>query len=382
MEIRDYEEFELEPLTDSELVSILQKRWELDDTEFNVWGELKPLGDVSQGYLTNVRAIGSGTILTYPLKGHSNNCEFYVHPQDASKYGHRRNSRLIRCQLVLSPKKERQKHRIPFEMNVKLGSCSELKELPSGTSIEILNADDKSLHITKTLYDFHLNKIQEKLALATDELKTATENELNLLQAQRDEEESKRDSAITLNRTLAEKEQQLKDSIELIETEKHASKDALLKLQDQLATFEVEMNQKIKRLKSYVSDKAKFLKTFEFIDEDDLENFLLESNATGAQIDGLSFRDDFGNDYERAVSYIQAHLVENDILYPRHIIENYLTLLRTKDLIILAGDSGSGKTNLVKSFAKAVGGKSVIVPVKPNWTSREDLLGYYCRLAP
>ena len=49
----------------------------------------------------------------------------------------------------------------------------------------------------------------------------------------------------------------------------------------------------------------------------------------------------------------------------------------TNDLIILAGDSGSGKTNLVKSFAKAIGGKSVIIPVKPNWTSAEDLLGYY-----
>ena len=51
--------------------------------------------------------------------------------------------------------------------------------------------------------------------------------------------------------------------------------------------------------------------------------------------------------------------------------------MRTKDLIILAGDSGSGKTNLVKSFAEAVGGRSVIIPVKPNWTSSEDLLGYY-----
>jgi len=70
-------------------------------------------------------------------------------------------------------------------------------------------------------------------------------------------------------------------------------------------------------------------------------------------------------------------LVNNDILYPRHIIENFITLLRTKDLIILAGASGSGKTNLVKSFAKAVGGKSIIIPVKPNWTSSEDLLGYY-----
>ena len=32
---------------------------------------------------------------------------------------------------------------------------------------------------------------------------------------------------------------------------------------------------------------------------------------------------------------------------------------------------------LVKSFADAIGGKAFIIPVKPNWTSAEDLLGYY-----
>jgi hypothetical protein len=31
----------------------------------------------------------------------------------------------------------------------------------------------------------------------------------------------------------------------------------------------------------------------------------------------------------------------------------------------------------VQSFAKAIGGVSKIIPVKPNWTSSEDLLGYY-----
>ena len=52
-------------------------------------------------------------------------------------------------------------------------------------------------------------------------------------------------------------------------------------------------------------------------------------------------------------------------------------MIQTNDLIILAGESGSGKTNLVKSFADAIGGKAFIIPVKPNWTSAEDLLGYY-----
>lgn len=35
------------------------------------------------------------------------------------------------------------------------------------------------------------------------------------------------------------------------------------------------------------------------------------------------------------------------------------------------------QNKLVQSFAKAIGGVSKIIPVKPNWTSSEDLLGYY-----
>src|SRR3546814_13065801 len=55
----------------------------------------------------------------------------------------------------------------------------------------------------------------------------------------------------------------------------------------------------------------------------------------------------------------------------------FLALLRTRDLVVLAGDSGSGKTSLVRAAAKAIGGTCTIIPVKPNWTGPEDLLGYF-----
>jgi len=51
--------------------------------------------------------------------------------------------------------------------------------------------------------------------------------------------------------------------------------------------------------------------------------------------------------------------------------------LRTNDLIVLSGLSGSGKTQIVKAFAEALGGVAKIIPVKPNWTSSDDLIGYY-----
>lgn len=137
------------------------------------------------------------------------------------------------------------------------------------------------------------------------------------------------------------------------------------------------MTKKIEKLKAFVESKAQFLKNFEFLDEDDFNTFVgqpINKNELGEHI---RFSSDLNRKYSDAVSYIQTYLKERDILYPRHIIENFLTLIRTNDLIILAGDSGSGKTNLVQSFAKAIGGVSKIIPVKPNWTSSEDLLGYY-----
>ena len=159
--------------------------------------------------------------------------------------------------------------------------------------------------------------------------------------------------------------------------DKEFKEQEIIQLIHQYTQMERDMNNKINRLKNYISEKAMFLKTFEFIDEEDLNLFLTDSKHREKHVNGFLFNEFFKGDYQAAVSYIQAYLVNKDILYPRHIIENYLTLLRTKDLIILAGDSGSGKTNLVKSFAEAVGGRSVIIPVKPNWTSSEDLLGYY-----
>jgi len=95
------------------------------------------------------------------------------------------------------------------------------------------------------------------------------------------------------------------------------------------------------------------------------------------EIPGYDFEEDFGGEFNRGIAYIQAYLRNKDIFYTQSVLRDFWALLRTNDLIILAGDSGSGKTNLVKSFADAIGGVSKIIPVKPNWTSSEDLLGYY-----
>jgi len=54
----------------------------------------------------------------------------------------------------------------------------------------------------------------------------------------------------------------------------------------------------------------------------------------------------------------------------------YVTALRTKPFVILAGVSGTGKSKLPALIAEATGGVSRLVPVHPDWTDSAEIIGY------
>jgi 5-methylcytosine-specific restriction protein B len=58
-------------------------------------------------------------------------------------------------------------------------------------------------------------------------------------------------------------------------------------------------------------------------------------------------------------------------------LANLFLCLQAKPFVILSGISGTGKTRLPRAIAEAIGAKSFLVPVKPNWTDNSDLMGYY-----
>ncbi len=60
----------------------------------------------------------------------------------------------------------------------------------------------------------------------------------------------------------------------------------------------------------------------------------------------------------------------------------FFASLRAKPFVILAGNSGTGKSRLARLFAEAVGanvgnGRFQMVPVRPDWNDSSDLLGYF-----
>ena len=380
---------ELDGLSNDQLLDILSKSWNVTDRKFEVWGELPALGDTTFGFLRNPHLVSTGERLYYPVKGlEQESCSFFMAPKDAFACGSKTKKRFVRCELELSVESERIKHKNPLSLCVKPSSTENLSYLPEKIPVDILTDSESSQFISKIIYDFYLERAMGEIDKEIQERKKDFEQKLS---EQENAANKSLSDAISSQKAAEHKTDKLSELLSVLNAQKIESEISLQSLRvdrkniqediQQLTNYytkiETEVNAKIQRLKNYVSEKALFLKNFEFVDEEDIENFLLQSKKQSERVDGLSFKDELNGDYRKAVSYIQAHLAENDILYPRHIIENFITLLRTKDIIILAGDSGSGKTNLVKSFAKAVGGKSIIVPVKPNWTSSEDLMGYY-----
>nr|WP_300311454.1 AAA family ATPase [Halomonas sp.] len=77
---------------------------------------------------------------------------------------------------------------------------------------------------------------------------------------------------------------------------------------------------------------------------------------------------------------VQAYMASQGFHYSLAEVANFYLCLRTKPLAMLAGISGTGKTQLVRQFAKAIGyGDSdhcVLIAVRPDWADSSDLFGY------
>jgi hypothetical protein len=75
---------------------------------------------------------------------------------------------------------------------------------------------------------------------------------------------------------------------------------------------------------------------------------------------------------ERVVMFVSDH----GFVFDPWQVAAYISAVRTKPFVILAGISGTGKTRLPELVAAATEAKIVAVPVRPDWTDSSDLIGY------
>jgi hypothetical protein len=73
-------------------------------------------------------------------------------------------------------------------------------------------------------------------------------------------------------------------------------------------------------------------------------------------------------------------MATNGFQFSQPDVANLYLSLRTKPFVILAGISGTGKTQIIRQFAKAIGygdeRHCVLIPVRPDWADNTDLVGY------
>lgn len=169
----------------------------------------------------------------------------------------------------------------------------------------------------------------------------------------------------------------LKSELSKLKAEK-VELDNQLKQLEHIQQTKKSLESDYQKLLNVAGEKFSFLRSCGLLSGEHFTTLTKETVPTEVAGETISWCDDLNCNWSLAVSAIHAYFSEiKNVIYPRWMVANFLTLLRTRDLIILSGLSGSGKTLLVRSMAEALGGKAHIIPVKPNWTGPEDLLGFF-----
>lgn len=360
---------ELADFSEPQLLATLKQHWGYDSNQpFDVLGKLDEITTNDGGafyILQELHSVNDGSTLVYPLAA-----ENVRHTVFVGKLKHRelKSGRWVKARVTLSPEAERAKHKNPFALKAVDDAISLLMTLPETANKEEYYIDGQ-LHVENWIVDFYRAKNSKKIAKDREQLLAQLAQDKNLIEQE-------------VN-SLSEKEQSLASDIDAAQrqlaknTQDLESQVAKNKMQQQeFLKQQAELEYELNKLTEYVKDTAALLLDLDLVAQAEVDALLGQGKAS-ERILGHDFDTVFASSKSQAVSYIQAFMYKKDILYRRSVLEDFFALVRTHDLIVLAGDSGSGKTNLVKSFAEAVGGKAVIIPVKPNWTSAEDLLGYY-----
>nr|WP_312295624.1 AAA family ATPase [Brevundimonas diminuta] len=281
------------------------------------------------------------------------------------------------AELELSPR-----HHNPFNCAVRRGSLRLLSEVPEGWNLTLTGAQSaqRLAASAREAIEGHIKDLAEKLSrdLEAGEQKKAS----ILADLNRSIEEAESLKKHTLS-TLDEKIQRTEKQQSIARSQLDDIHDAIRLEQDRLKDLNEHVRQETQRMQNHfrrladlLDEKGARLVALDLIDEDDLKA-LLPAAERADERQGHDFQSALGGDFARVAPFVQARLARQGLLFSKAQIRDALALIRTHDLIVLAGDSGSGKTSLIRALAEAIGARCTVIPVKPNWTGPEDLLGYY-----
>ncbi|MHA7836841.1 MAG: McrB family protein, partial [bacterium] len=83
---------------------------------------------------------------------------------------------------------------------------------------------------------------------------------------------------------------------------------------------------------------------------------------------------------EEALQNVESNLEAQGLVFSKRVIKAFHTCLKVGDIspvTVLAGISGTGKSELPLRYAEAMGIHALPIAVQPSWSSPQDLFGFY-----
>ena len=285
-------------------------------------------------------------------------------------------------ELELSSPAEREKHGNPWKCDVRQGTLRLLSELPKEWRVAV-SGPVFARQISASAREAIEASVKEQILREVREL--ALQDEKNRetiarIKAELEEEGNKARETRSQFDAEAEASRRRGDAAQKrareIESQLRSENERFDQFRQTVERETQIMKNRYRLISELVSEKGKRLLSLGLVDEDDLA-LLLPQAQSGDEGPRFGLREALEGDFTRLAPLIQVKLARKGLMYSQAQLRDFLALLRTRDLVVLAGDSGSGKTSLVKAVAEAIGGQATIIPVKPNWTGPEDLLGYF-----
>lgn len=341
--------------SEADLLKFLAQAWDqYTPAHIKVIGRLRLAEGDSFGFLEGLHHAETGIKLGSPSSNSRVHQRVFVPGSEIKDFQSRWGSATYAvAELELSPLEERQKQDDPFTCKVRRGTLAALSHIPESWGVRSIDSESVPL-----IAEMARQAIDERLAGETAEVEERLRSMRSTLEEMTSEKRLFDDELGRVEREVLQR----MDRIELLDAEYMKKREVL--------------DKKNSELEALLRERGERMVALDLVDRADLEK-VFPPKGTPDVREGHLFREALAGNLQQLASFIQAHLWRKGIRYTRAHLLDFITLLRSSDLIVLAGDSGSGKTSLVKAVASAVGGRCTIVPVKPNWTGSDDLLGYY-----
>ena len=138
----------------------------------------------------------------------------------------------------------------------------------------------------------------------------------------------------------------------------------------------IESDQSVDGIRSTTEDDLKVGENKEYV-----QNSISEEKSSVRQVDETPKVDEKTD--ESIIQMMDYHSIKSGLYYDIKDFVNFHTSIKSGNLVILSGLSGTGKSRIVDMYANAIGIKTteidnrlLFIPVRPSWNDDSDLLGY------